>query len=79
MPPLVSCVMPTADRRAFVPQAIRAFLRQEYEPCELLILDDGADAIGDLIPDDERIRYVWTSAIRSASSATWRASWRRAI
>jgi glycosyltransferase involved in cell wall biosynthesis len=57
-PPLVTCVMPTRDRRAFVPRAIACFLAQIYSPRELLILDDGADAIGDLVPPDPRIRYV---------------------
>lgn len=57
-PPLVSCIMPTADRRALVPQAIRHFLRQDYPNRELIILDDGADDISDLIPSDDRIRYV---------------------
>jgi hypothetical protein len=56
--PLVSCIMPTADRRPFVSQAIRHFLRQEYSNRELIILDDGADSIQDLIPDDERLRYI---------------------
>jgi glycosyltransferase involved in cell wall biosynthesis len=56
--PLVSCIMPTANRRAFVPQAIRCFLRQDYASRELLIVDDGADAVGDLVPADDRIRYI---------------------
>jgi glycosyltransferase involved in cell wall biosynthesis len=56
--PLVSAIMPTADRRAFVPQAIRCFLNQDYAPRELLVVDDGADAIADLVPADERIRYI---------------------
>jgi glycosyltransferase involved in cell wall biosynthesis len=56
--PLVSCIMPTYNRRRFVPQAIRYFLRQDYPWRELLIVDDGEDPIGDLVPDDERIRYV---------------------
>ena len=55
--PLVSCIMPTADRRAFVAQAIRYFLRQDYEHKELIIVDDGEDEIGDLVPADERVRY----------------------
>lgn len=55
--PLVSCIMPTCDRRGFVPQAIRCFLRQDYPNVELVIIDDGADPIADLLPDDERIRY----------------------
>ncbi len=56
--PLVSCVMPTADRRAFVPNAIQFFLRQDYANRELIILDDGSDPVSDLIPNDPRIRYV---------------------
>jgi predicted O-methyltransferase YrrM len=56
--PLVSCIMPTADRRAFVPLAIRYFLRQDYENRELIILDDGSDPVSDLIPKDPRIRYI---------------------
>jgi hypothetical protein len=63
--PLVSCIMATADRRAFVPQAIRYFQRQDYERRELLILDDGADAIDDLVPRDDRIRYIRLPARRT--------------
>jgi O-antigen biosynthesis protein len=58
MEPLVTCIMPTRDRRAFVAQAIALFQRQDYPERELLILDDGDDRVGDLVPDDPRIRYV---------------------
>jgi O-antigen biosynthesis protein len=57
-PPLVSCIMPTANRRAFVPQAIQYFLRQDYRNRELIVLDDGSDALADVIPPDPRIRYI---------------------
>ena len=50
--------MPTYNRRRFVPQAIRYFLRQDYEPKELIIVDDGSDPVGDLAPADGRVRYV---------------------
>lgn len=50
--------MPTCDRRPFVPRAIRYFLRQTYEPRELVIVDDGATLIDDLVPADDRIRYI---------------------
>jgi glycosyltransferase involved in cell wall biosynthesis len=50
--------MPTCNRRPFVGQAIHYFLRQEYQPRELIVIDDGEDAVTDLIPPDERIRYV---------------------
>ena len=56
--PLVSCIMPTADRRAYVGQAIEAFLRQDYEPRELVIVDDGRESIEDLVPPDPRIVYA---------------------
>ena len=56
--PLVSCVMPTYNRRQFLPLAISYFQRQDYPNRELIILDDGDDRVGDLIPADPRIRYV---------------------
>ena len=56
--PLASCIMPTADRRTFVPQAIAYFLRQDYPNRELIVVDDGTDAVADLIPPDPRIRYI---------------------
>jgi glycosyltransferase involved in cell wall biosynthesis len=56
--PLVTCIMPTADRRSFVPRAIGQFLRQDYPERELLILDDGGDRVEDLVSDDPRIRYA---------------------
>ena len=55
---LVSCIMPTSGRRGLVPAAIRYFLRQEYANRELIVIDDGPDAIADLVPPDPRIRYV---------------------
>ena len=55
---LVSCLLPTANRRAFVPQAIGYFLAQDYANKELLIVDDGTDPVGDLLPGDDRIRYL---------------------
>jgi ADP-heptose:LPS heptosyltransferase/2-polyprenyl-3-methyl-5-hydroxy-6-metoxy-1,4-benzoquinol methylase len=56
--PLASCITPTANRRRFLPQAIECFLEQDYSNKELIIVDDGEDAVGDLVPRDERIRYI---------------------
>ena len=53
-----SCIMPTANRRSFVPAAIRMFLAQDYPQKELLIIDDGADCIEDLVPAQPQIRYI---------------------
>jgi glycosyltransferase involved in cell wall biosynthesis len=56
--PLVTCIMPSYNRRRFVPRAIEYFLRQDYAAAELLIVDDGTDRVGDLVPAHPRIRYV---------------------
>jgi glycosyltransferase involved in cell wall biosynthesis len=56
--PLVSCVMPTHNRRAFVAHAIRYFIRQDYPRKELVIVDDGTESVEDLVPDDKQIRYI---------------------
>lgn len=57
-PPLVSCIMPTYNRRRFIRQAIRCFETQDYPNLELVIVDDGTDPIGDLLPKDPRIFHV---------------------
>jgi len=56
--PLVSCTMPTHNRRPFVGRAIDYFLRQDYPNRELVVIDDGTDPVRDLVPDDPRICYV---------------------
>ena len=55
--PLVSCIMPTADRPRFVGRAIEYFQRQDYASIELLVLDDGKDPVSNLVPADQRVRY----------------------
>jgi glycosyltransferase involved in cell wall biosynthesis len=55
---LVSCIMPTRNRRHLVAQAIAYFLRQDYPRKELVIVDDGDDGIADLVPSDARVRYL---------------------
>jgi len=41
--PLISCIMPTYNRRPFLPLALRCFLDQDYPNKELIIVDDGED------------------------------------
>lgn len=57
--PLVSCIMPTANRKAFIPSAIENFLKQDYMNTELIIIDDGEESVKDLIPNNSRIRYFY--------------------
>jgi glycosyltransferase involved in cell wall biosynthesis len=58
MAPLVSCIMPTRDRRPFVGRAVSQFLAQDHPNRELIVVDDGADPISDLLPEDPRIRLI---------------------
>ncbi len=66
--PRVSCIMPTFDRRAFIPQAIRCFQAQDYPNLELVIVDDGDDPIADLLPSDPRIVYLRLEERRSVGA-----------
>jgi len=54
----VSCVMATHDRRRFVAEAVACFLAQTLLDSELVVVDDGADSVADLMPAGERVRYV---------------------
>lgn len=56
--PLVSCIMPTRDRRDWMLQSIAYFERQDYPHRELIIIHDGAEDYGQEIPCDPRIRYI---------------------
>src|SRR5262245_29936465 len=67
--PLVSCLMVTRDRRQFVAQSVWYFLRQDYEPRELLVVDDGVDPVADVLPRDPRIRYVRLAGRRTLGEA----------
>ena len=55
--PLISCIMPTRDRRRFVERAIKYFDRQDYPFKELIIVDDGHDPVADLAAGCSGVRY----------------------
>lgn len=60
--PLVSCIMPTNNRRHLVGAALAYFRKQDYSNREMVIVDDGTDSISDLVPnDDPQIRYFRSS------------------
>lgn len=59
--PLVSCILPTKDRAAFIPHVIRSYQSQTYPHKELIIVDNGEDHTESLIPSDPSIRYVKVS------------------
>jgi glycosyltransferase involved in cell wall biosynthesis len=58
MDEVVSCILATRNRPAFVRQAIRCFLRQTYDRSELIVVDDGDLSVADLCSGLYRVRYV---------------------
>ena len=60
--PLVSCTMPTYNRRPFIQQALDLFQRQDYPRRELIVVDDGTDAVGELVAGVPDVHYVRVSS-----------------
>lgn len=61
--PMVSCIMPTANRRHFILNAIENYRKQDYPNTELIIIDDGDESVKGLIPDDPSIKYYYTQPL----------------
>ncbi|WP_442587827.1 glycosyltransferase family 2 protein [Pedobacter sp. AW31-3R] len=61
-PPLVSCIMITANRPAFVASSIEDFLTQNYKKSELIIIDDGSPSCAEIIPVHPRIHYYYNDS-----------------
>jgi len=56
--PLVSCIMPTQNRRRWVAHSLEMFARQTYPNRELIVLDDGQESIVDLTVGLPGVRYA---------------------
>jgi glycosyltransferase involved in cell wall biosynthesis len=56
--PLISCIMPTHNRRAFIGLALACFDAQTYPSRELVVIDDGSDPVGDLLEGRPGVRYA---------------------
>jgi glycosyltransferase involved in cell wall biosynthesis len=56
--PLVSCILPTYNRPQFLKQAIKYFENQNYPNKELIIVDDGAGNVEDLLSDKMEITHI---------------------
>ena len=70
--PMVSCIMPTNNRRAFLPLALRNFSYQDYPNKELLIIDDGTIPLATLPTGCQAFAiYVFRHIRRLAASAIW--------
>ena len=58
--PLVTCIMPTANRPEFMLRSIACFLEQDYFHKELVIIDDGASSAARLVPWLFNVRYFYS-------------------
>lgn len=58
VPVKVTAICPTFNRKQYLPTSIASFLAQTYTDSELLIVDDSAESVEDIIPKHPRIRYV---------------------
>jgi glycosyltransferase involved in cell wall biosynthesis len=59
--PFVSICTPTFNRRPFIPFIIECFKQQTYPShlLEWIIIDDGTDAIGDLVKTIPQVKYYY--------------------
>lgn len=61
-------ILPTKDRRDFIRTAVRSVRAQTFEDWELIVYDVGLEVtVSDLLPDDQRIRYVRGAAAGPAA------------
>ena len=56
--PLVSCIMPTYNRRPFIRLALDRFREQTYANRELIVVDDGPVPVNDLLRQEPSVRYI---------------------
>ena len=68
--PLVSVVMPVFNAEQFVGDALRSVLAQDYDPIEVIAVDDGStDSSAAIVQSFERVRYLRQPTRSGASEA----------
>jgi hypothetical protein len=58
--PLVSVMMPTFNRRRYLPEALASALGQDYRNIEVFVVNDGGQDVSDIVSHfgDARIRFI---------------------
>jgi glycosyltransferase involved in cell wall biosynthesis len=62
---LASCVMLTYNRRHLLPVAIACYLAQDWPNKELVVVDDGDDAVEDMFTGVPGARYIRTERFKT--------------
>ena len=71
--PLISCIMPTYNRRSLLTLSLKAFETQDYPAKELIVVDDGTDWVRDLVEKIPSALYVRVPARESIGAKRNRA------
>jgi len=73
MPPLVSVILPTHNRRRTLSRAVDSVLSQTHGDLELIVVDDGStDTTAELIAEYDDPRLTFEALARQAGAATAR-------
>lgn len=58
--PLVSIIIPTFNRRLYLPCALGSAVRQDYSNIEIFVVNDGGEDVSDIVSsfDDPRITFI---------------------
>ena len=58
--PQITVILPTYNRRNFLPSAIKCIADQNFKAWRLLVLNDGGEDVGDIVKkfNDPRIEYI---------------------
>lgn len=67
--PRFSVLMPTKDRRAWLPRAVASVCDQTLDDWELIVLDNGTDKVENVLPSDSRIVYSYQPDTRGIADA----------
>jgi glycosyltransferase involved in cell wall biosynthesis len=79
--PLVSVIIPTYRRSAFLRRAIESALAQTYSPVEVIVVEDGSHDAREVASSfGARVKYLWqenqgAAVARNTAAAAARGSW----
>lgn len=66
---MISVIIPTYNRAAFLDKAIRSVLNQTFKEFELIIVDDGStDNTSELVSSFDGVHYIWQENKGAASA-----------